>query len=214
IQYHLPTTGEIVPLLQIVPSKTDEERLLVVAPELADVLSTVIRRVRETDAAVPLVPVYDRYECVWRPPSPVLFQRRFPSECRAISDTSLREMLDDALAHTGLKDPATGQPLHYTPHDFRRIFITDAVMSGMPPHIAQVIAGHKDINTTMGYKAVYPDEAIQSHLAFLARRRAQRPTDEYRVPSQGHGKVAFMQPEAALACAAGRGGGDGWPLLC
>ncbi len=56
-------------------------------------------------------------------------------------------------------------------------------MSGLPPHIAQVIAGHKDINTTIGYKAVYPEEAIQSHLAFLARRRAQRPTDEYRVPS-------------------------------
>jgi hypothetical protein len=36
----------------------------------------------------------------------------------------------------------------------------------------------------MGYKAVYPDEAIQSHLAFLARRRAQRPTDEYRVSSE------------------------------
>lgn len=92
-------------------------------------------------------------------------------------------MLDEALACTGLKDVATGQPLHYTPHDFRRIFITDAVMSGLPPHIAQVIAGHKDINTTIGYKAVYPEEAIQSHLAFLARRRAQRPTDEYRVPS-------------------------------
>ena len=31
---------------------------------------------------------------------------------------------------------------------------------------------------------------------------------------RGHGKVAFMQPEAALAFAAGLGGGDGWPLLC
>jgi hypothetical protein len=28
IQYRLPTTGEVVPLLQIVPSKTDAERLL------------------------------------------------------------------------------------------------------------------------------------------------------------------------------------------
>ena len=56
-------------------------------------------------------------------------------------------------------------------------------MSGLPPHIAQVIAGHRDINVTMGYKAVYPDEAIQSHLAFLSRRRAMRPTDEYRVPT-------------------------------
>ncbi|MEG8184632.1 site-specific integrase, partial [Nocardia terpenica] len=30
IQYRLPTTGEIIPLLQIAPSKTDSERLLVV----------------------------------------------------------------------------------------------------------------------------------------------------------------------------------------
>jgi len=37
VQYRLPTTDEIVPLLQIVPSKTDEERLLLVSPELADV---------------------------------------------------------------------------------------------------------------------------------------------------------------------------------
>ncbi len=56
-------------------------------------------------------------------------------------------------------------------------------MNGLPPHIAQVIVGHRDINVTIGYKAVYPEEAIQSHLAFLARRRGLRPTDEYRVPS-------------------------------
>ena len=87
-----------------------------------------------------------------------------------------------ALAGTGLTD-ASGRPLHFTPHDFRRIFITDAIMSGLPPHIAQVIAGHQDINVTLGYKAVYPDEAIQAHLAFLARRRALRPTHEYRTPT-------------------------------
>ena len=172
-----------MPLLQIVPSKTDEERLLVVSPELADVLSTVIRRIRDPDGAVPLVAVYDPSESPWRPPSPVLFQRRFPSEIRAISDSSLRTMLNAALAHTGLKDLTDGQPLHYTPHDFRRIFITDAVMNGLPPHIAQVIAGHRDIKVTLSYKAVYPDEAIQAHLAFLARRRALRPSDEYRTPT-------------------------------
>jgi hypothetical protein len=114
----------------------------------------------------------------------VLFQRRFLSEIRAISDGSLRTMPNSALVHTGLKDPTNGQPLHYSPHDFRRIFITDAVMSGRPPHIAQVIAGHRDINVTMGYKAVYPDEAIQAHLAFLVRRRALRPGEEYRVPRE------------------------------
>lgn len=181
IQYRLPTTGEIVPLLQIVPSKTDEERLLVVSRSW----QTFCRpsSVESVTPTRPFVPVYDRYECVWRPPSPVLFQRRFPSEIRAISDCPLRTMLNSALVHTGLKDLADEQPLHYSPHDFRKIFITDAVMSGLPPHIAQVIAGYRDINVTMGYKAVYPDEAIQAHLAFLARRRALRPGEVYRVPT-------------------------------
>jgi hypothetical protein len=53
----------------------------------------------------------------------------------------------------------------------------------MPPHIAQLVAGHRDINTTMGYKAVYPEEAINGHRAFIARRRALRPAAEYRVPT-------------------------------
>jgi hypothetical protein len=63
------------------------------------------------------------------------------------------------------------------------MFITDAILGGLPPHIAQVIAGHHDINVTLAYKAVYPDEAIQAHLAFLARRRALRPSEEYRTPT-------------------------------
>jgi hypothetical protein len=183
IQYRLPTTGELVPLLQIAPSKSDAERLLLVSPELADVLSAVICRVRGACGAVPLLPSYDRHECCWRPPTPVLFQRRANGETRPLNEHAIRQFLTTALAHTGLTDPATSKPLRYTPHDFRRMFITDAVLNGLPPHIAQVIAGHRDINVTLGYKAVYPDEAIQAHLAFLARRRALRPTEEYRSPT-------------------------------
>jgi integrase len=183
VQYRLPTTGEIVPLLQIAPSKTDAERLLLISPELADVLSEIIRRVRHRSGAIPLVAAYDSRERLWSPPAPLLFQRVVGSENRAINPSAIRTMLTAALDHTGLTDPATGGPLHFTPHDFRRLFITDAVLNGLPPHIAQVIAGHRDINVTLGYKAVYPDEAIQAHLAFLARRRALRPTEEYRVPT-------------------------------
>jgi hypothetical protein len=156
---------------------------MLVSPELADVLSTVIHRVRDHTGKIPLITSYDWQECVWLPPSPLLFQRRFGAERRRISPDVVRDILAAALVRTGLSDPSTGEPLRFTPHDFRRLFITDAIMSGLPPHIAQVIAGHRDINVTMGYKAVYPDEAIQSHLAFLARRRAMRPTDEYRVPT-------------------------------
>jgi hypothetical protein len=182
IQYRLPATGELVPLLQIAPSKTDAERLLVISPELADVLATIISRIRGPSGAVPLVSVYDDHERVWLPPAPVLFQRRVGSENRPVPAATIRKLLAATLVRTGLTGPS-GQALHYTPHDFRRMFLTDAIMSGLPPHIAQVIAGHRDINVTLGYKATYPEEAIQAHLAFLARRRALRPTEEYRSPT-------------------------------
>ena len=61
--------------------------------------------------------------------------------------------------------------------------MTDAIMSGLPPHIAQV-CGHRDIDTTIGYKAVYPEEVINAHRAFIARRRATRPSEEYRTPTE------------------------------
>ncbi len=182
IQYRLPSTGELVPLLQIAPSKTDTERLLVVGPELADVLSAVICRVRRADGAIPLVSARDSHELVWSPPSPLLFQRRTRAEHRSLGAGFVSRLLDEALAHTGLTDPA-GDPLHFTPHDFRRMFITEAILNGLPPHIAQIVAGHRDIGVTMGYKAVYPDEAITAHMAFITRRRALRPTEEYRQPT-------------------------------
>jgi len=182
VQYRLPTTGELVPLLQIAPSKTDTERLLVVSPDLAEVLSAVISRLQQPSGSIPLIAAYDSNEHVWLPPAPLLFQRRTGTETRRISNGTVRNMLNAALAESGLRD-AAGQPLHYTPHDFRRLFITDAILTGLPPHIAQVIVGHRDINVTLGYKAVYPDEVIQAHRAFLARRRALRPTEEYRTPT-------------------------------
>jgi len=182
IQYRLPATDELVPLLQITPSKTDSERLLVISPELADVLSTIIARIRGEQPDVPLVVSYDKNERVYNPPMPLLFQWPCRLEHRAVSETSLRQYLDHALAAIGIID-AGGRTLRYTFHDFRRLFITDAIMHGMPPHIAQLVAGHRDINTTMGYKAVYPEEVINGHRAFIARRRELRPSEEYRTPS-------------------------------
>jgi integrase len=182
IQYRLPATGELVPLLQIAPSKTDEERLLVISPDLADVLAAIVTRVREPGGGIPLVSAYDPHEAVWNPPMPLLFQWHWRLEDRPLSAGAVRRLLNDTLAGSGLTD-ASGAPLRFTPHDFRRLFITDAVMHGMPPHIAQLVAGHRDINTTMGYKAVYPEEVITGHRAFIARRRTLRPSEEYRTPS-------------------------------
>ena len=126
-EYRLPTTGEIVPLLQIAPSKTDTERLLLVSPELADVLSAIISRLRGPGGDVPLTVSYDVRERVWNPPMPLLFQRSIGSENRPFTPSAIRKLLIGALAATGLTD-AAGDPLMFSPHDFRRIFVTDAKM--------------------------------------------------------------------------------------
>jgi len=182
VQYRLPSTGELVPLLHIAPSKADVERLLVISPELADVLAAIIARVRDNAGTVPLVVAYDIHERKFTPPMPVLFQHRVGADSRPLSSASIRNWITSALEGTGITD-AVGQPLAFKPHDFRRIFATDAIMNGMPPHICQLLMGHASITTTMGYKAVYPEEAISGHRAFIARRRELRPSDEYRTPS-------------------------------
>jgi hypothetical protein len=155
---------------------------MVIDPELADVLSSIVTRLRGPSGAIPLVPSYDIRERVWNPPMPLLFQRAIGNENRPYTPSAIRKLLIDALAATRLTG-VDGEPLIFSPHDFRRIFVTDAIMSGLPPHIAQIICGHKTIQTTMGYKAVYPSEAIEAHRAFIARRRATRPSQEYRTPT-------------------------------
>ena len=178
VAYTLPTTGEVVPMLQVAPSKTDAERLLLVSPELAEVLTAIIFRVRAGTPALPLVSAYDVFEQTWCAPMPFLFQRRFGTEDRPLTRSYIRECLV-AMSQTA-QITAGGQPLQWRPHDFRRIFVTDAIRSGLPPHIAAKVCGHSTVDTTMRYAAIYPEDVIAHHRAFIARRRAERPSEEYR----------------------------------
>lgn len=89
----------------------------------------------------------------------------------------------DAAALAGLRD-VDDQPLRFTPHDFRRLFATDAVNGGLPIHIAAKLLGHLALNTTRGYVAVYPEQVVRHYQAHLARRRASRPPEEYRAPTE------------------------------
>ena len=82
-----------------------------------------------------------------------------------------------------LRQRLPGLPEAWSPHWLRHTHASALQMHGMPPHIAQLVAGHRDISTTMGYKAVYPEEVISGHRAFIARRRALRPSAEYRTPT-------------------------------
>lgn len=109
---------------------------------------------------------------------PFLFQRRFGTEYRPITRSYIRECL--VATSQAARITAAGQPLEWRPHDFRRIFVTDAIRSGLPSHIAAKVCGHSTVDTTMGYAAIYPEDLIVHHRAFIARRRAERPSEEYR----------------------------------
>ena len=47
---------------------------MVIEPELADALSTIVARIRGDQSEVPLVVSYDKNERVYNPPLPLLFQ--------------------------------------------------------------------------------------------------------------------------------------------
>jgi integrase len=183
VSYRLPGTGEVVPLLQIIPSKVHEERLLLVTPELASVLASIIGRVRGEDGKVPLVTRYDPHERTTGPALPHLFQRRTFWRRQVISTQKMIYLLNQTIQRAGLTD-RTGQPLRYTPHDFRRIFATDAVTGGLPVHIAAKLLGHHSLAATQSYLAVFQDDLIRTYRAFLDKRRAVRPEAEYREPTE------------------------------
>ncbi len=183
ISYRLPGTGEIVPLLQIMPSKVHEERLLLVTPELASVLASIISRVRGEDGKVPLVTRYDPHERTTGPALPHLFQRRTFWRRQMISTQTMINLLNQTIQRAGLTD-RTGQPMRFTPHDFRRIFATEAVTGGLPVHIAARLLGHHSLAATQSYLAVFQDDLIRTYRAFLDKRRAVRPETEYREPTE------------------------------
>ncbi|MCW6003742.1 site-specific integrase [Micromonospora sp. CPCC 205371] len=153
-QYHAPT-GEMVPLLQISPSKTDHERVIPADPELVAVLARIIRRIKATDGKVPLLTRYDFHERAFGPPLPHLFQRLSLNRLAVISPTYVNQLLKKLALRAGITD-VDGSNISFSPHDFRRVFSTETVNSGLPIHIAAKLLGHLDLNTTQGYVAVSP----------------------------------------------------------
>lgn len=179
--YKIPSTGETIPLVHVVPSKTDQERLIVASPELVHVLAQIVARLREPDGSMPLTQRWDPHEKVLGPLLPHLFVTRRGRDIRAMSPNTVAKHI--ASVARKVESSHTGEPVHFTPHDLRRIFATDALSSGLPPHIVQVLMGHNSLATTMGYAAIYPQDVIRHHRTFITQRRKVRPTEEYREPT-------------------------------
>jgi len=150
---------------------------------VAEVLTLIISRVRNGAGSLPLVTRYDGAERLHSPPLPFLFQRPWGLANHIVTPHRVKVLLDSTAAAAGLTD-AGGAARRFTPHDFRRIFATEAVATGLPVHIAAKLLGHQSLATTQAYVAVYDQDVIDHHRAFIARRRGLRPSEEYREPTE------------------------------
>ena len=181
--YRLPETGEVLPLLQIVPSKTDSERIFLISPELAHVLAEVRFRVRAGRAEFPLATRYDPAERVFSPALPFLFQTTRGRENRVFATPTVSGFIRYAFR---VSLEAQGRPVpRLTAHDFRRLFATDSLSAGLPIHILAKLMGHARISTTQGYAAVFDDDVIRHFRDHLSHRRSMRPAEDYREPGAG-----------------------------
>ena len=188
--YTPPSSNTLVPLLHIVPSKTDAERLVPMSPELVTALLEVQRRVKHGAGQVPLSVRYDQHERLHSQPLPHLFARRLGTRQEVLSANYVRSVLNKTAHWADLRD--AGEPVRFTPHDFRRMFTTDLVGSGLPLHIVASLLGHLSLDTTRGYTAVFPEQVIAAHEAFIERRRHLRPDYETR-PANGEEWAEFEQ---------------------
>jgi integrase len=176
--YTPPTTGTVVPLLHITPSKLDTERLVPMTPELVSVLLAVVRRVRGDEERIPLSIRYDPHDRIHGAALPHLFSRPVGARHEVLSNHYVRTILNATAHAAGLTD--NGQPIRFTPHDFRRLFTTEPVGAGLPIHIAATLLGHLNLDTTRGYTAVFPEQVIAAHHKMVEHRRGLRDSSEYR----------------------------------
>lgn len=174
--------GEVVALLVVGPSKADRERVIPMSAELFHVIAQIIRRHIREHGTVPVAVRYDVHERVWSPPLPYLFQSRRNSTRRGMSMSAVWHHIQRATRTLTQTHPEFTD-VTFAPHDFRRMFATELVNNGLPIHIGAALLGHLNIQTTRGYVSVFEENVIAHYQQFLDRRRAQRPEDEYRTPT-------------------------------
>ncbi|MEH0975167.1 tyrosine-type recombinase/integrase [Micromonospora sp. CPCC 205546] len=179
VRQYQRANGEVIALLVVTPSKTDRERVIPMSADLFHVIASIIRRHTSSGRTIPLLRRFDPHDKVWSAPLPFLFQRGNGSTPAVISGGTILLRLRRVCAAIAAYNPAFTN-LRITPHDFRRIFATELVNSGLPIHIGAALLGHLNIQTTRGYVAVFDEDVVRHYQAHLQQRRQTRPDDEYK----------------------------------
>jgi hypothetical protein len=178
VRQYQRANGEVIALLVVTPSKTDRERVIPMSADLFHVIASIIRRHTAGGRTIPLLRRFDALDKVWSAPLPALFQRHNGTTPTVTSGGTILLRLRRVCAAIAAYNPAFAN-LRFTPHDFRRIFATELVNSGLPIHIGAALLGHLNIQTTRGYVAVFDEDVIRHYQAHLQQRRLIRPDDEY-----------------------------------
>ncbi|WP_218107610.1 tyrosine-type recombinase/integrase [Micromonospora peucetia] len=179
IRQYQRANGEVIALLVIAPSKMDRERVIPMSAELFHVIAQVVRRLTRDGQPIAQLSRFDAHDKLWSTPLPYLFQRRRGTSIHVTTPATIGLMLRRLCESIAEHHPAF-RGLHITPHDFRRIFATELVNSGLPIHIGAALLGHLNIQTTRGYVAVFDDDVVRHYQQYLQQRRGYRPTEEYR----------------------------------
>jgi integrase len=149
-------------LMHVAPSKFDRARLIPIGDALGKVLSEIIRRVKRFYGLdhVPPVDNFDIHERKPLPRAPYLLQGR--TRPNMIGRTTMREMLAGLSRRAGAQTH-DGQPLIVAPHDCRRVFASEHLNNGMPPHVLRELLGHERLDTVMIYAKLYPGALVEAY---------------------------------------------------
>lgn len=149
-------------LLHVGPSKFDRARLIPIGDALGKVLSEIIRHVKRFYGLnhVPPVDNFDFYERRPLPRAPYLLLGR--SRPSMIGRTTIREMLAGISRRAGARTH-DGQPLLVHPHDCRRVFASEHLNNGTPPHVLRALLGHERLDTVMIYAKLYPGTPVDAY---------------------------------------------------
>jgi integrase len=149
-------------LLHVEPSKFDKARLIPIGDSLGKILSEIIIHVKRFYGrdSVPPIDHFDFNEQMPLPRAPYLLQGR--TRPQMIGRSTIRAGLKDLSIKAGATRH-DGNPLNISPHDCRRVFASEHLNSGTPPHVIQALLGHERLDTVMIYAKLYPGTLVEEY---------------------------------------------------
>ncbi|WGF90778.1 tyrosine-type recombinase/integrase [Marinivivus vitaminiproducens] len=154
--------GRVYFLLHVEPSKFDKARLIPIGDSLGKVLSETIIHVKRFYGLdhVPPIDHFDFHQQQPLPRAPYLLQGR--TRPHMISKTTIRAGLFDLSRRAGARRH-DGTPLDIGPHDCRRVFASEHLNNGTPPHVLRALLGHERLDTVMIYAKLYPGTLVEEY---------------------------------------------------